>query len=81
MWAKRERETKTMGDDQHIAQDMHSYFYPNGMSRWDKFFEYVLPWLILLGIVVGLYLMMMYGLQVIMILSEPLAEGLKKAGL
>lgn len=70
-----------MGDDNHIAQDMHTYFYPNGMSRWDKFFEYVLPWLILLAIVAGLYLAMMYGLEAVMILSEPLAEGLKKAGL
>lgn len=70
-----------MHDNKNIAEDMHTYFYPNGMSRWDKFFEYVLPWFILVAIVVGIYLTAMYGLQALVIISEPLAEGLKKAGL
>lgn len=68
-------------DDKNIAQDFHSWAYPNGMSKFDKFFEYVLPWLILIGICVGIYYMFNYGLQAIFILSEPLAEAMKKVGL
>ena len=67
--------------DDHIAEDMQSYFYPNGLSRFDKFFEYVLPWLILLAIVVGLYFMLTYGLYFIIEISKPLSEGMKAVGL
>ena len=67
--------------DDHIAEDMQSYFYPNGMSKYDKFFEYVLPWLILLAIVVGLYFTAMYGLEFLIELSKPVSDGMKAVGL
>lgn len=70
-----------MGDDNHIATDMHYYFYPNGMSKRDKFFEYVLPWLIFAGLMVGIYLMFTYGLYFMIEISKPLSEGMKAVGL
>lgn len=68
-------------NNNNLAEDMMTYFYPNGMSRWDKFFEYVLPWLIFIGIIVGLYFSASYILQGMFILSEPLAELMREAGL
>lgn len=64
--------------------DESDYYHKNAPKRktkWQFFTSYILPWLVLLAICAGLYLFMLYSLQIIMILSEPLAEGMKKAGL
>lgn len=64
--------------------DESDYYHKNAPKRktkWQFFTSYILPWLVLLAIVAGLYLFMLYSLEIIMILSEPLAEGMKKAGL
>lgn len=63
-----------MGED-------HYQLYPKEKTKWDLFKQYILPWLILLGICFGLYLALLYGLEAIIILSEPLGERMKEAGL
>lgn len=70
-----------MGDDSYIAQDVHYYFYPQGMTKRDKFIEYVLPWLIFIGLMVGVFYMFTYGLYFIVEISRPLSEGMKAVGL
>jgi hypothetical protein len=54
---------------------------PQQLSRWQKFTQYVLPWLVLAGICFGLYLTMLYGLEAIILISEPLSKGMKEIGL
>lgn len=69
-------------NNDHIAEgDMLDYFYPRGMNLRDKFFEYVFPWIILAGICFGLYMLANYGLEGIVLISGPLSEAMKKAGL
>lgn len=64
--------------------DESDYYHKNApvkKTKWQFFAHYIAPWLVLLAICFGLYLLMIYGLEIIMIISEPLAEGMKKAGL
>lgn len=64
--------------------DESDYYHKNApvrKTKWQFFVAYIAPWLVLACICVGLYLLMIYGLEIIMLLSEPLAEGMKKAGL
>lgn len=55
-------------DQRHIAKDPQSHFYPNGMAKRDKFFEYVLPWLVLIAIVAGILFLFNFVLQGILLL-------------
>lgn len=64
--------------------DESDYYHKNApvkKTRWQFFTYYIAPWLVLAGLCFGLYLLMIYGLEIILIISEPLAEGMKKAGL
>ena len=67
--------------DDHIAQDIHSWKYPNGMSKMNKFWEFIFPWFILLALVFGIYLMLIYGLEFMIELSEPLSKVMKGLGI
>lgn len=64
--------------------DESDYYHKNApqkKTKWQFFTAYILPWLVLGAICFGLHLVMLYSLEIIMIISEPLAEGMKKAGL
>ncbi len=64
--------------------DESDYYHKNAprkKTKWQFFTAYILPWLFLGAISFGLYLSMNYILEAIFILSEPLAEGMKKVGL
>lgn len=57
------------------------YPYTEEQNLWGKFKQYVLPWLILAGICVGIYFILVNGLQFMIELSGPVSEGMKKVGL
>ncbi len=65
-----------MSNNDHIAEDRLDYFYPGGMTPKDKFFEFFLPWIILAGICLGIFLAGSFILQGIIELSGPLQKGL-----
>lgn len=50
--------------------------YEERKSKLLFFIDYILPWLILLGICVGIYLAANYFLQALFLLSEPLSKVL-----
>lgn len=62
------------------ADDMY-YLYPPEKTNWDKFCYYVLPWLIFLGLMIGVLFMFTYGLYFIIEISKPLSEGMKAVGI
>lgn len=64
--------------------DESDYYHKNApkkKTKWQFFTAYILPWFVLAGICYGLYLFAYYSLDIIILISEPLAEGMKKAGL
>ncbi|MFA5937340.1 MAG: hypothetical protein WC822_05720 [Candidatus Paceibacterota bacterium] len=64
--------------------DESDYYHKNApvkKTKWQFFTAYILPWLFLGAICIGIYFVFLYGLEAIILISEPLSEGMKKAGL
>lgn len=69
--------------DEHInVIDDREWHTLHGAARYRRlFFDRIFPWLLFAGIIFGLYLSINYGLEALILLSEPLAEGMKAMGL
>lgn len=62
--------------------DDREWYMLQGFPRYRRlFFDRIFPWLIFAGIIFGLYLLMNYGLELIVLISEPLSKGMKEMGL
>lgn len=62
--------------------DDREWYMLAGFARYRRlFFDRILPWLVFAGIIYGLYLFMLHSVELIVLISEPLSEGMKAMGL